>query len=82
MRKFLILLLAFGLAASADPAGAGSKPHKRVAKHPPAPAQAGFRHEPARMIEIRPGYWISNWGCFTDDGYGRIAGCDGRDSND
>ena len=80
MLKFLVLLLA--LAFAANPAEAASK-RKRVAKHPPAAsAQTGLRHEGPRMIEIRPGYWISNWGCYTDEGYGRIGTCDGRDSND
>ena len=31
------------------------------------------------MIEIRPGQWISTWGCYTDEGYGRIGTCDKRE---
>ena len=81
----LIVCFARGALTASDPADAGSKRHKRAVKHPAAgPAQPipGYRHEPARMIEVRPGYWISTWGCFTDEGYGRIAGCEGRDSAD
>jgi hypothetical protein len=45
---------------------------------PVAAAQPAFRQEPPRMYEVRPGYWISTWGCFTDEGYGRISSCDRR----
>jgi hypothetical protein len=38
-----------------------------------------YRQEPARMIEIAPGKWISSWGCFTDEGYGRYGSCDRRE---
>jgi hypothetical protein len=31
------------------------------------------------MIEIAPGKWISSWGCYTDDGYGRYGTCDVRE---
>jgi hypothetical protein len=31
------------------------------------------------MYEVRPGYWISTWGCFTDEGYGRLSSCDMRE---
>jgi hypothetical protein len=82
MLRLLILALAFVLIAPAGPAEAGAKRHKRVAKPVAAQTIPGFQHRPARMIEIRPGYWISSHGCFTDDGYGRIGPCDGRDSTD
>ena len=80
MFRFLVLCLAFGLIASSDPADAGSKRHKRVAKQAPVTApQPSFHQQPARMYEVRPGYWISTWGCFTDEGYGRIGSCDRRE---
>jgi hypothetical protein len=78
----LILATALIVPALAVPADAAKKRHKRIAKHAHVAAPHGYRQEPARMIEIRPGYWISSWGCFTDEGYGRIAGCEGRDSAD
>jgi hypothetical protein len=30
-----------------------------------------------RMIEPKPGVWISNYDCITDDGYGRYRSCSG-----
>ena len=77
--KVLIPLVAIALVA--HPAEAAKK-RKHLAKHAPSAAQTGLRYDGPRMIEIRPGYWISNWGCYTDDGYGRIGPCDGRDSTD
>jgi hypothetical protein len=32
-----------------------------------------------RMIEIRPGTWISSWECFTDEGNGRLRACSAGD---
>jgi len=46
----------------------------------PVAGTPSFRQEPPRMVEVRPGYWISTWGCFTDEGYGRIGSCDRRES--
>ena len=41
----------------------------------------GVKQEPARMIEIKPGLYISSYGCVTDEGYGRYLPCDaGRGS--
>ena len=37
--------------------------------------------QPARMIEVRPGYWISSYGCAQDAGYGRFTPCDLTDGN-
>ena len=79
--KSLTALLALTVAALifGDSADAASKRHKRVARQAPvAGPQATFRQEPARMYEVRPGYWISTWGCYTDEGYGRIGTCDRR----
>jgi hypothetical protein len=40
-----------------------------------------YKQEPARMIEIKPGLYISSYGCVTDEGYGRYLPCDaGRGS--
>jgi hypothetical protein len=30
-----------------------------------------------RMIESKPGLWISSYDCITDDGYGRYRSCSG-----
>jgi len=31
--------------------------------------------EPPRMIEVRPGWWISTYDCVTDEGQGRWRPC-------
>jgi hypothetical protein len=74
-----LLALAVSVSMLADAAEAASKRHKRVASQPVTRQQPAFRQEPARMIELRPGYWISTWGCFTDEGYGRYSSCDKRE---
>ena len=73
---------AVAMSAFADTADAAKKRHKRTAQ-PSQPAYVGppktYRQEPARMIEIAPGKWISSWGCYTDEGYGRYGTCDMRE---
>ena len=32
------------------------------------------------MIEVKPGLWVSSYGCITDEGYGRYNSCDITDS--
>lgn len=44
--------------------------------------RAGFVQQPARMIEVKPGYWMSSYGCVIDNGYGRITPCDLTDHSD
>jgi hypothetical protein len=36
------------------------------------PARAG---EPARMVQLPNGRWISSYGCVLDEGYGRYKDC-------
>jgi hypothetical protein len=67
------------LALAAGTAAAGSKHHPRYPRHarasavaPPAP-QSGYG--PARIIEAKPGVFISTYGCITDEGYGRWLYC-------
>lgn len=84
IRKIALLCLAaaFTVSIAADSADAKSKQRKRVAT--PAAAERwnapGLHQRPARMIEVKPGYWISSYGCVTDDGYGRLLPCDITDS--
>jgi hypothetical protein len=75
----VLLALAISLSICGSPADAASKHHKRGAKQAPVGTQPTFRQEPARMYEVRPGRWISTWGCYTDEGYGRIGSCDMRE---
>jgi hypothetical protein len=30
---------------------------------------------PAHMVEVRPGKWISSYGCVIDEGNGRLRNC-------
>ena len=72
------MVIAAAVAASlalVQAASAEKAVHKRAhAKMAPAPS-AGFVQAPPRMVEIRPGYWISSWGCVTDEGQGRLRDC-------
>jgi hypothetical protein len=74
-----LLALAIALPLLGDAAEAASKRNKRAMREAPVAATPTFRQEPPRMYEVRPGYWISTWGCFTDEGYGRINSCDMRE---
>jgi hypothetical protein len=77
----MMLGAAVAMSALVDSADAAKQRHKRVAKPAPVARHAtpAFRQEPARMIEIAPGRWISSWGCYTDEGYGRYGSCDMRE---
>ena len=60
---------------------ADAKERRRSKEAKPAPVAEpwranGFAQQPARMIEAKPGYWISSYGCVQDGGYGRLAPCD------
>ena len=67
------------LALVATAASAASKHHPRYARHARAPAVVApvpsSSFAPARMIEARPGVFISSYGCITDEGYGRWLYC-------
>jgi hypothetical protein len=44
---------------------------------------SGSSFEPARIIEARPGVFVSSYGCITDEGYGRWTYCgQGRGGGD
>lgn len=62
------------------PLFASSKHHRTYVNRPiSAPggdsllAESSFA--PPRMIEVRPGVWISSYDCITDEGYGRWLPC-------
>lgn len=80
----MTLCCAFAMSGVFNPADATRK-QKRIVKHVPSGALRAaptYQQSPARMIEVRPGHWISSWGCYTDEGYGRIGTCDGREGPD
>ena len=79
MKYLPIIAITVALALTASAAAAASKKHLRYAPHAraaavvaPAP-YSGFG--PARMIEARPGVFISSYGCIQDEGYGRWTYC-------
>jgi hypothetical protein len=79
--KSLARFLAIAVAATGvtSPLAAKPKKHKPVA---PAHAwSAPIAQQGARMIEVRPGLWISSYGCISDEGYGRYSPCDVSESN-
>jgi hypothetical protein len=78
MRFFTVIAVSAALAFAASAAAAGSKHHPRYARHARAAAvapvpPAGFGAP--RMIEARPGVFISSYGCIQDEGYGRWTYC-------
>jgi hypothetical protein len=76
----VVLAVAITASAFAAPADAKTKSKKRVQPAPVANTwQTIGSQQPARMIEVRPGYWISSFGCVTDEGYGRYSPCDYTD---
>jgi len=78
----MVLAAAVAMSALADTADAAKKRQKRSvqpSQHSYVGPPKAYRQEPARMIEIAPGKWISSWGCFTDEGYGRYGSCDVRE---
>jgi hypothetical protein len=48
---------------------------RHVVRHAPVGVAPPSSFEPARMIQVRPGVWISTYDCITDDGYGRWRPC-------
>jgi hypothetical protein len=79
MRYAPVVAITAALALAASAAAAASKHHPRYARHARAPAVVtpapSSSFAPARMIEARPGVFISSYGCITDEGYGRWLYC-------
>jgi hypothetical protein len=78
MRYVPAIAITAALVLTASAAAAAKKHHPRHARHPYAAAvaptpDAGFA--PPRMIEARPGVFISSYGCIQDEGYGRWTYC-------
>jgi len=75
MTRLIIAVTAL-VAASfvAQPADAAKRKKARV-----APQAQVYSQGPARMIEVRPGLWVSSYGCIQDEGYGRTSPCENAD---
>lgn len=78
--KALPVALAISLTLSLT-SFAEAKQNKRHKQVKPAPVAEPWRvgavsRQPAQMIEVKPGYWVSSYGCVQDGGYGRLTPCD------
>jgi hypothetical protein len=65
-----ILSLATGTTAAEPAKHVKGHRHSARAVLPPAPVPSGARSAP-RMIEARPGIWVSTWEHIIDEGQGR-----------
>jgi hypothetical protein len=78
MARLPLGLALAALSVIATAADAAPKHQARHARVPPAVERASPPRpaaEPPRMIEARPGVFVSSWGCITDEGYGRWTVC-------
>ncbi len=81
MTRMLLLIAAVAACVAIAATTADARHGRRHAHAPwaasvrPSPSY-GVHQEPARMIEVRPGLYISSYGCITDEGYGRYSPCD------
>jgi len=73
----LALALVAAVTLAATVASASPKQHVRHARAAPSASvqRAPDSMQPPRMIEARPGVFVSSYGCITDDGYGRWLYC-------
>ena len=76
-RKLLVAIVSILSSMSVAMAGPSPNLHKR---HPPHAGEVETvgrpqSFEPPRMIEVRPGWWISTYDCVTDEGQGRWRPC-------
>jgi hypothetical protein len=84
--KILRSLFAIALVPALTSIADARQPKRHKQTMQPARTAAPWRpdtapHQPARMIEVKPGYWISSYGCAQDAGYGRFTPCDLTDGN-
>jgi len=74
-----ILFAALGVASIIITAAAAEPEkvkRKRVVQTQPTALWPGASSmAPARMIEVRPGYWVSSYGCVFEDAQGRLLDC-------
>ena len=78
--KLCVVAALTAIVVGITPTLAGSKRHRNHVKPPVYAPESGYSpggssFEPPRMIEARPGVWISSYDCITDDGYGRWLPC-------
>ena len=76
-RKLLIAMVSILSSMSVALASPSPNLHRRHSGHAGEIGTVGRAQsfEPPRMIEIRPGWWISTYDCVTDEGQGRWRPC-------
>jgi hypothetical protein len=76
-RKLLVAVITILSSMSVAVAAASSGHNGRHMGHAGRAAATGRAQsfEPPRMIEVRPGWWISTYDCVTDEGQGRWRPC-------
>ena len=76
-RKLLVGLISILSSMSIAVAAASPAHSRRHIDHagPDAAMGKAQSFEPPRMIEVRPGWWISTYDCITDEGQGRWRPC-------
>jgi hypothetical protein len=78
----LAATLALSLSSFADAKQSRKSKQVKPARVTEPGRAGGFVQQPAHMIEVKPGYWMSSYGCVIDNGYGRITPCDLTDHSD
>lgn len=76
--KLTLAILIVASSATAVPASQyhhGRRQYAVERTRPSFHTNGEFSPYPARMIERRPGLWISTFDCVTDEGYGRFRPC-------
>jgi hypothetical protein len=75
--KLLVGLITILISTSVAMAGPSPHLHKRHTPHAGEVETVGRPQsfEPPRMIEVRPGWWISTYDCVADEGQGRWRPC-------
>jgi len=70
-----LVALTVCLSALATGIAAAHSPYHRKPTHSWAPAPPGGGFGPARMVEVRPGVFVSSYDCVINEGYGRYRLC-------
>jgi hypothetical protein len=73
--KLLVGLISILISTNVAMAGPSPHLHKRHTPHAGETVGRPQSFEPPRMIEVRPGWWISTYDCVTDEGQGRWRPC-------
>lgn len=73
-RQCLATAVGAGGRCRPNPAPPPRRPERR-SDIPAGQVPAARAGEPARMIQLPNGRWISSYGCVIDEGYGRYSDC-------